>query len=59
MGKPSPAFLYANCIPFPHPPFHGHLIRVSSTYPFSARAPLASVSCSLAFAISLCCCVRV
>lgn len=40
-------------------PFHGHLIRVSSTYPFSARAPLAqslarSLLLSLSAAVYVC-----
>lgn len=53
MGKLSPAFLYANCIPLPHPPFPRHLIRVSSTYPFSARAPLTqSLALSLLLSLS-------
>lgn len=41
MGKLSPRFPICKLHPLPHPPFHGYLIRVSSTYPFPARAPLA------------------
>lgn len=62
MGKLSPALLYANCIPFPPaPPFHGYLIRVSSIYPFPARALLSQSLARLlllSLSLLLCTCVN-